>query len=258
MVCVTGTSACGVIPNGVAMASGHRCGVGERRQLDHPHAVGVLLDERAADLDREPRLADAADAGQRHEPVGADELDDLGEQTFPTDEARARHGQVAPVRLGGAQGRVPQRGAVDRRLEQALGTGKVGQAVNTEVHELDTVEHRRGPSADEHLSTVRDRHDPSCPARCRAHEAAVALVGRSGFDPHPASEAKVLRPRLLGKRALRVDRGVDGGLCVAERHGEPFSVSREHAATVPLESLALDLVLASQRMLDLGRVVFPQ
>ena len=69
---------CGVMPSVVAIASGTAAAVGERRELDHPHPVGVLVGELGAHLDRQPGLADTADAGQGHQPVAADQLDEVG------------------------------------------------------------------------------------------------------------------------------------------------------------------------------------
>ena len=48
---------------------GHRRWVGDRRQLDQPDAVRVGIDEAAGDLEHEPRLARAAGADERHQPV---------------------------------------------------------------------------------------------------------------------------------------------------------------------------------------------
>ena len=48
---------------------GHRGRIADRGQLDHPDPVGEVVRRSRGDLKREPRLADPADSGQRHQPV---------------------------------------------------------------------------------------------------------------------------------------------------------------------------------------------
>ena len=48
---------------------GHKAGIGDWRKLGQPHTVGKLRQEPARRGEREPRLADAAGAGQANEPV---------------------------------------------------------------------------------------------------------------------------------------------------------------------------------------------
>ena len=76
-VSMSGASPWGVMPSTVAIAAGTEAGSPTERQLDHPHAVGELAGHLGPDLEREPGLADAADAGQRDQPVRPHELGDL-------------------------------------------------------------------------------------------------------------------------------------------------------------------------------------
>ena len=62
------------------------CGVADRCQLDHPHPVDELSGDLGAHLERQPGLADTTDAGQRHEPVRTDEVGDVGDHLFATDQ----------------------------------------------------------------------------------------------------------------------------------------------------------------------------
>ena len=64
----------------------HRRRVADRRQLDQPHAVGELADHLGTDLEGEPRLAHAADAGQRDERARSHELGDLADDRLPADQ----------------------------------------------------------------------------------------------------------------------------------------------------------------------------
>ena len=53
--------------------------VADRRELDHPHAVGELAGHLGPDFEGEPGLADPADAAQRDQPARPHELGDLGD-----------------------------------------------------------------------------------------------------------------------------------------------------------------------------------
>ena len=60
--------------------------VADRRQVHQPHAVGELAGHLGADLEREPGLADPADAAQRDEPARPHRFGHLGNDVLATDE----------------------------------------------------------------------------------------------------------------------------------------------------------------------------
>ena len=64
------------------------------REVDEPGAVRELFLERACCLDREPALAHARRAGERHEAVLVQERGDLAELVLAADERRRRRGQI--------------------------------------------------------------------------------------------------------------------------------------------------------------------
>ena len=72
---------------------GHDVGVGDRREVDVPHPVAELVGYLGRDLHRQTRLADAARAGQRHQPV-------VGEQPPHVDHLAPR-----PTKLVSCAGR---------------------------------------------------------------------------------------------------------------------------------------------------------
>jgi hypothetical protein len=72
---------------------GHERGVGERREVDPRHAVGVGVDQVARDAQRQPGLADAAGAGQRHQPLRREQPRDRGDLALPPDEAGQGRGE---------------------------------------------------------------------------------------------------------------------------------------------------------------------
>ena len=60
--------------------------VGDVGETDEGRAVGELGRERARDLGREARLADAAGPRHRHDPVRAHEADEVGELAVPAEQ----------------------------------------------------------------------------------------------------------------------------------------------------------------------------
>ena len=72
----------------------HRLGIAGRRELRQPRAVAELGQHVGRDLQREPRLADATDARQRHEPVLGDRLADTVQLCLAADERRELRRQV--------------------------------------------------------------------------------------------------------------------------------------------------------------------
>ena len=77
-------------------------GIGERRELDDPDPVGKFRQQVSCDLEAEPRLADAAGAGQRDEAMGGAEVQDLVELGVAADQFGNRLRQVRRRRDGAA------------------------------------------------------------------------------------------------------------------------------------------------------------
>jgi hypothetical protein len=80
---------------------GHEAGIGKWRKLGQPHTVGKLRQEPARRGDSEPRLADAAGAGQRHEPMRGGKAQDLVENVIPANQLGNRLRQVRRRQLPG-------------------------------------------------------------------------------------------------------------------------------------------------------------
>jgi hypothetical protein len=77
--------------------------VAERREVDYPDAVWVVLDDLGGGLERQARLARSPRAGQRHQSAPADERLHLGELALATDEAGQLERQVVGRRVQAAQ-----------------------------------------------------------------------------------------------------------------------------------------------------------
>ena len=73
-------------------------------EVDDPDPVGELRFERARRLDREPALAHARRAGQRHEAVLVQQRRDLGELVVAADERGRRRREVAATPAAGREG----------------------------------------------------------------------------------------------------------------------------------------------------------
>ena len=68
--------------------------IGERRQIHQPDPAQIARQDLDADPQREPGLANAAGADERHEPRRPQPLRDLGDLSLATDETGQRLDQV--------------------------------------------------------------------------------------------------------------------------------------------------------------------
>ncbi|HEX6442948.1 MAG TPA: hypothetical protein VF007_12225 [Stellaceae bacterium] len=73
---------------------GNQAGIGEGGELGQPDSVGKVRQQFAGDRQGEPRLADAASAGQGNEPVRGGEVQDLGDLFVAADQLRNRGRQI--------------------------------------------------------------------------------------------------------------------------------------------------------------------
>ena len=65
------------------LRSDHEAGIGNWRELGQPHTVGKLRQKPVRHGESEPRLADAAGAGQGDEPMRGGKAQDLAEIVVP-------------------------------------------------------------------------------------------------------------------------------------------------------------------------------
>ena len=106
--------------DGVADGRQHGLVVEQRRQLDEDHAVDVPVPLRGPDGEREPRLADPAGAGERHQPVLPDQPADPADLLVAADQRGRGHRQLAAAGGGGVTGRSgPGAGPRPDRPDQA-------------------------------------------------------------------------------------------------------------------------------------------
>ena len=90
-------------------------GIGHGREVDEPHAVGRLGEQDLGDLEREARLAAAADAGEREQARRRHRVDARVDLVLPADEARGLRGRL----FGATSGASPAMSAEARRMPSA-------------------------------------------------------------------------------------------------------------------------------------------
>ena len=72
----------------------NQAGIGKRRELGEPDAVGKFRQQLARGRDGEPRLADAAGAGEGDQPMRGGKADDFAQFIVPPDQLGDRLRQV--------------------------------------------------------------------------------------------------------------------------------------------------------------------
>ena len=142
----------------------HQPRIRERRELDEPYAIGKVVQHLGAHLQRDPCLAQSADARHRHEAVPVEPSLDFGELAVAADERRELLRQIVRLRAERAQrGKVAPQRWVDE-LVDALGSRQIAQAHAAEVRELGvwweaSDDEQRHRLREQHLAAVRRVHD---------------------------------------------------------------------------------------------------
>ncbi len=166
----------------------HRLGVVRRRELAEPRAVLQLRHQLGGHLEREARLADAADADDRHHPVLLEEGSRSPRRSCsrPTKlvSCTGRFDACASSeRIGGNS--VPRPGATSWNTR----SGRVRsrrrcspRSTQIDVGGEHVTRELLGRVRDEHLAAVRDRHQPRRPVDRGAVVVAVASLGAAGVD----------------------------------------------------------------------------
>ena len=131
------------VPNRDALrrlhAEGRRHGLGHRvarahsGELAHPHAVGVNAERRAADLEREPCLADAANARDRDDLYAFECVGHARQLEFAPYERRDLRGEVAREGIRRRERREVADEVGVGQLEHHFGPFEVAQAVRPEL-----------------------------------------------------------------------------------------------------------------------------
>ena len=189
----------------------HHVGIGDRCQVDIPNPVGEFGRQVGGDLYRQARLARAARAGQRDEPVVGERLANAVHFRLASDETRQLHRKMFGGNgIGGAQRRevVVQVGMA--QLHNPFGAGQVAQRVGAEVVQRDVwrelVDDKRFRRARQHrLAAVREVAQPGGAVDRRADVVAfVAQVHVAGVHADAQLDRRQRRPLQIQRAGHRV------------------------------------------------------
>ena len=75
-------------------------GIRNWSHFDQPDAVGKIVYRLRCDFDGEPRLADSAASGEGHQPVGRQQVPQLGKFGLAADDRRRLQRKIRPVPIG--------------------------------------------------------------------------------------------------------------------------------------------------------------
>ena len=140
----------------------------DRSQLDQPRPVRVPVQRLGGHLDREARLADAANSGQRHDAVVGQQAVHRLHLALASDEGRQLDRQVRRQHVEREQRRERSIQPVGRQLEDALRLRQVTQPGLAQVDQRAVLAHH---VADERGRRLRDEDLPAVPD---AHQARAA------------------------------------------------------------------------------------
>ncbi len=225
-------------------------------QFNDPDPVRELGGHLSADLEGQPRLADAAHAGQRDQPVGPHQLGDLADQRLAPDERTELAWQVAGEVVDTAQDGELRRDPFGHHLEYSNPAAQPTQQVLAQRAQGDTAAHEKfGGVGHEHLTAVAEGHQSRRPVHLGAEVGPVALDRLTRVHPHPNREGDGVVGAQL---SLRLNRSGDRVRGRGERDAEAVSARGEHVAVVPLDRRANDGVVNLQRGGHVGGRRFPE
>ncbi len=120
----------------------HEARLGQRRELDHPRAIGEAVEILGRDLQAQARLAAAPRADHRHERRLREKRTDMGEHVLPAHERRDLPRQIVAL----YRQRPERREAVPevrmRKLMDVLGPREVLELVKSEAAKRGTLRQR--------------------------------------------------------------------------------------------------------------------
>ena len=165
-------------------------GVAHRRKLTQPRSVAKAWKHLCRNLEREPRLADATHARERHHPRSFERLADPLELALVPHERARSHRKVSGKRVDRPQ---PREVAWEIRvhyLEQQLRTAEVAQPMLTQLDEFAPC---RQHVADElfrrvrheDLAAVAHAHESRGAVQCRPVVVTVTVLRLTGVHAHP-------------------------------------------------------------------------
>jgi hypothetical protein len=181
-----------------------------RRHADVHHGhVRLVHGDVAQQVLGRPRLRDDLEARLGEQPGDA-----LAEQHRVVREHYAHVGAEPAERV--PEGREVAWQVIDEQLVDRFGIGQPLQAVRAEIGHPQVREERSRLPGHQHLPAVAGRRDPRSTVHVDAGVALVAEHRAAGVNADAHAHPALVRPVVVGQRALRRERRVDGSLHVGE------------------------------------------
>ena len=225
-------------------------------ETHEPHPVPVPRQRGGGRLQRESRLAATARSSQGHEPAVPERVEHIGELGSTPNERIDRRGQVVRSRERAQRREL----APERRMRELPDTdlADILQLMTAEIDRRDIGREPVRHLADEHLTTVADRHQPGRPIQLGAVIVAITHTRFAGMHTHPHLHHHALHRRLPRQHLLRRQRRLQRVTSSTERGVEPVTRGLHHIPGVRLDRPAHDLVVSSQHVVHHLGMVQPQ
>jgi hypothetical protein len=149
--------------------------------IQEPSGILVVL---RGHLDREPRLSDAADAGEGHQPRTAQQSGDLLHFLFSAQEPGRLRRKIADRGVQAVKWRKCLLQAFRADLIEALRPRKVAEPMLAQVKKFKASDRREGRLRDEDLTAVSGRHNASGPIERWPVIVLISLFRLASAYPH--------------------------------------------------------------------------
>ena len=185
-----------------------------------------------------------------------DELGDVGDHLLAADQRAQLLREVAGEGVDAAEHRELGRESVGDDLVHRHPPAQPAEPVLAERSQRHAVAQQHlGRVGDEHLTAVRERHQPGGAVHLAAEVVPVAFDRLTGVQAHAHREVD---GGVVAQLLLRLDRGGGGVGGGRERGAEAVAAGAEHVAAVAFDRAADDGVVDPQRVGHVGRGLLPQ
>ena len=236
--------------------------VADRRKIDEPRAVAVAVEHVARDLQRQPRLAQPADPGQREQSGSSQESLGILDFALAADKRRELLRQVVRRRFQRAQRRERLPKARMQQLVDSFRARESLEAHLTKVAERDPLvqpsdQPIRDRLREQHLATIGKRHD-ACRAVERRPQVVVAVpLGLPDVQAATDSERDTGRQRRVGECQLGRDDCGDTVDRIREHGHNAVAARLDHPPAIFLDGTAQQRVMRGRRPSPCARAPAP-
>ena len=237
--------------------------VAQRRELDEPYAVRMLVHRFGRDLQRQPRLAEPARTDEGQQSAAAKQPDDGAHLRFAADERCDLLRQVVRRRLERAQRREIAAQIGMQQLEHALRCGKIAQADRAEIAQRSagrqTVARERDDSVrHEDLTAVRRGHQARRAIDGAAEIIAVTALGDTGVHAAAHTQRDACGRLRIGQRLLQPKRRDHRCGRIGERRMEAVAGRLDDRAAARADDAARGHIMTGKRRFHALGLALPQ